>query len=172
MAQANSRYRHFPESAANFIVDALLHDIFEHCSSQDVEVCKAGLYGLRYALCISAAPLQEACARRILSLMKHNLQWAANWGWGQQRDAMACLSVACKALNTAEQQECMALLVSMLELEPDWQRQLIIVSEMQIFWRAVADPYDTYAATAKQLGHMQRSEAVHCQVRSGLLSLL
>ena len=161
MAQANSRYSHFPESAANFIVDALLHDIFEHCSSQDVEVCKAGLCSTLAGNVHQTHPEPYESPRAITSHL----------GMGQQVYAMSCSSRACKAMNTAEQQESMALLVSMLELEPDWQRQLIIVSEMQIFWRAVADPWDTYAATGKQLEHMLAA-ALHPKVRSQLRRLL
>ena len=154
------------------MVAALLRDMFDHCSSQDMEVCGAGLYAVLYFVGISSAPLQEAAAAGILSLMKQNMQSPASlWGWYHKRSALKCLSRACKALSTARKQECMALLASMLELEPDWQRQLDIISEMQIFCGAVADSWLTYTATAQQLAHMERSDAVHGEVRCRLFEL-
>ena len=155
------------------MVAALLRDMFNHCSSQDMEVCRSGLYAVLYFTGVSSASLQEAAASSILSLLNQNMQSPASlWGWYHKRNAVRCLSQACKALSTAQKQECMALLASMLELEPDWQRQLDIISEMQIFCGAVADPWLTYAATAKQLVHMERSDAVHREVRSRLDRLL
>ena len=173
MAQSSSRFRHFPEPAAKLLVAALLRDILEHCRSHDMEVCNAGLYAARDFIGVCAAHLQEAAARVILGLMEQNLHSpASTWGWAQQMSAISCLSRACNALNTVQQQRCMALLASMTEHEVDWRRQMTIISEIQVFWKAVADPWSTYAATAKQLEQMERSVAVHPYVRSKLDELL
>ena len=154
------------------MVAALLRDMLDHCSSQDMDVCRAGLRAVLNFTGCSSAPLQEAAASGILSLMKQNMRSPASlWRWCHQRDASRCLSHACKALSTAQKQECMAVLASMLELEPDWQKQLDIISEMQIFCGAVADSWLTYTATAKQLAHMERSDAVHREVRCRLFDL-
>ena len=155
------------------MVPALLHDILEHCGSQDAQVCNAGLYTLLYFLCVCSSQLQASAAREVLLLMKQNLHSpATTWGWGQQKKAMACLSRACPALNTAQQQECAALLVSMLKSAPDHQRQLDIISELRTFWRSVADPWVTYAATAEQVLQLERSGEVHLRVRRELGLLL
>ena len=175
LAQANWKLRHFPESAVKLMVPALMRDILEHCGSQDEEVRDAGLYAAHNFLDVCAAQLQEIAARQILCLVKQNLP-SPDSRWHTRSPffrAMKCLSCACRALNSSQRQECVALLASYFQLfQLDGKAQLEVISELLVFWRADADPSKTYAATTEQLLQLERSVLVHPKARSELYQLL
>ena len=175
IAQANWRLRHFPESATKSMVPVLLHDILEHVGSKEIEVRNAGLFTLSIFVNFYALQLREAAATEVLSLLKHvrhSPEFSNTWTWNPLKMATNCLSGSCQFLNTAQRQECVALIASYFEFKLDWETQLEVMSELRIFWRADANPSKTYAATVPQLLELQRSASVHPYVRSELFFLL
>ena len=159
-------------SATKLMIPALMRDILEHCGSKDNEIRTAGMYTLQLLLRNSTDQRREAAAREVLSLMKQSPDQIRTWTWSPLMNAAKCLRYSCSALNTAQREECVALIAEYFQLPLNRRQQLEVISELRSFWSAQADPRRAYAATSEELSRLEKSASLHPNARRKLFYLL